>query len=185
MLDGSDVFEPNLVFEDDLNPRFGSLAAQFPDEWAEVLAITGDKFIVYNSQHPIWRDISQEAWMEYFKLKAKLKREALIAGVAQGNRGLAASFLADHVREEGEFWNALHDNFYEELRNIFRLADLVRSSENFKVWKTGYEGGILIVSNAGARFLEGRLLNSASSLLPVPTGSEWFMGARRVPGRRV
>jgi hypothetical protein len=175
VLDGFTSFgEPHLVYDNDQNRCVGPLAAQFPNEWADVLAITLNQLTVYNRDNLIYRHITQKAWEDYSKLKAELNEQQLTTSASQGDPGRASCFLLAHVAETTEFWEALRDNFYEELQRIFMLVGLAGSTEHFKVWKPGYKGGVRTVSIKGSQFSEGRLhSNSASSLLPFPADRKW------------
>jgi hypothetical protein len=166
---------PTLVFDDNKHCRVGPLAARFPDDWADVLAIKYETLTVYNSQHPLYNLVTQESWAEYNELEANRMPRELVERAAQGPRSRAASFLLNHARRDSEFWNALRDNYSEELRSIFSLAGLVGSYERFRIWEV--EGGVHTVSIAGSHFLEGRVSSSLpGSLLPVPTDPMWLWG---------
>lgn len=126
------------------------------------------------------RNQREEPRQDYINLAGNKKGIDLVTAVANGEPASAACFLAAHVGNVGEFWNALRDNCPEELAKIFVRAGLDSSEATFKVWRTGYDGGIRSISARGADFNEGYIRNGKEALLPLPTEAEWFIGTGRV-----
>jgi hypothetical protein len=169
------------VYENDAELSSLPVNARFPTQWHDVLGITSDELIIYNVDHTIFRKITADAWRDYNTLAGNKKGIDLVTAVVNGEPASTACFLAAHLASAGEFWNALRDNCQEEIMQIFARAGLDSSEANFKVWRTGYSGGIRSVSARGAHFNEGYMWNGKEALLPLPAETEWFIETGGVP----
>ena len=169
----------NILYQSDAELSSLPLNALFPAQWEHVLGIVIDSLIVYNTNHVVFRKITAHAWHEYNKVAANKKGVDLVAAIADGDSASAACFLAANVGCASEFWNALRDNCPDELKRIFVLVGLDSSDANFKVWRTGYDGGLRSISVRGADFNKGFMWSLGEGLLPLPTGAEWFIKTGR------
>jgi hypothetical protein len=179
IFDSNTSFNVNILYQSDAELSSLPLNALFPAQWEHVLGIVIDSLIVFNTNHVVFRKITADAWREYNKVAANKKGVDLVTAIAGSDSASAACFLAANVGTVGEFWNALRDNCPDELKRIFVLVGLDSSEASFKVWRTGYDGGVRSISIRGADFSKGYMGNLGKGLLPLPTEAEWFIKTGR------
>jgi hypothetical protein len=179
-----------LLFEEQSALRVDARwIAEFPEDWAHVVAINYGSRTIYNRHSPLARFVTNNGWREYIDISQAKPRPSAdgiardvvvdqLARVAQTNAGVAAAFILGKCDElTSDEWQKLKDAAPPDWMTVFALAGL-RSSQDFVVhWNFDREdrdGYLLRLSIDGVTKLAGHVEPGDHFALPLPKDPRWL-----------
>ncbi|MBI5314003.1 MAG: ATP-binding protein [Methylocystis sp.] len=137
--------EPVLFYKDKTFREDDRLSMEFPSEW-DFLAIINDDQVIFNSKHPLFREVSPSDWMKYRAATEDLAIGDILEFLIKSPRSNTLAFILANSKVGTEHWNAIRDNFPKH------FAEILGVSGRFRIFVPGYRGGIQEITSEGATF---------------------------------
>jgi hypothetical protein len=178
------------------------LIAEFPEEWAHVIAIKYNSQTIYNRNCSLNRRMSSNGWQELKSVQSNRvlhsdvlpsmspadTRLELLSRVAQSNSEVASAFILYYCDMlDCEDWNSLRAADLKSWQAVFQLAGFGSSSDFVVFWQYDGEdddGLLLRLSVDGATKLKGHVSPGGHPCLPIPSEQWWLDGDNRNGIRR-
>jgi hypothetical protein len=180
------------------------LIAEFPDEWAHIIAIEYNSSTIYNGSCPLSKRAGSDGWHQLQNIQAgssllsELKSlvdvdslvdfdlfedsaaptSVLLSRVAKTNPETAAAFILYYsYKLDCEEWNSAKSADEQNWLAIFELAGMSSCSDFVVFWEfnsNGNDGILLRLSVEGAIKLKGHVLPGGHPTLPTPKEQWWL-----------